>query len=62
MVSALLSRDEFYAEQSKQFVADSFNGSLPAFLAAFMSGKNLSQAEAQEIQRMIDAYRKEGTP
>ena len=62
VVSALLSRDEFYAEQSKQFVADSFNGSLPAFLAAFMSGKNLSQAEAQEIQRMIDAYRKEGTP
>lgn len=62
VVSALLSREAFYAEQSKQFVADSFNGSLPAFLAAFMSGKNLSQAEAQEIQRMIDAYRKEKTP
>ena len=62
VVSARMSKEAFHAAQSKQFVAEAFDGSLPAFLAAFMSGKNLSQAEAQEIQAMIDAYRKEDTP
>lgn len=34
-VSSLLSREEFYARQSEQFVQETFDGSLPAFLAAF---------------------------
>ena len=43
MVSSLVSRQEFYARQSEQFVEDAFQGSLPAFLAAFGSRKKLTE-------------------
>lgn len=56
MVSVLLSREEFYAIQSEQFVENTFAGSLPAFIAAFTSRKKLSEKELEEIRRMIDAY------
>jgi len=56
MVTSLLTRQEFYARQSEQFVQDTFDGSLPAFLAAFTTRKRLSQREIDEIRRMIDAY------
>ena len=54
MVSSVISRTDFYAMQSQQFVEDTFAGSLPAFLAAFTSRKSLSAEEAAEIRRMID--------
>ena len=54
-VTARLSRDEFYALRSRKFVEESFGGSLPAFIAAFTSGKRLSEEEAEKIRQMIDA-------
>lgn len=54
-VTAILSKEEFYAAQSQQFVEETFQGSLPAFLAAFTSRKKLSGAEIDEIRRMIDS-------
>ena len=56
-VTSLLSREEFYARQSVQFVEDTFQGSLPAFLAAFGSRKKLSDAEIDELQKVIDSMR-----
>lgn len=56
VVSSVISREEFYAAQSEQFIADTFGGSLPAFLAAFTRRKTLSPQEVAEIRRMIDAY------
>ena len=53
-VSSLMSRDQFYANQSRQFVEDSFEGSLPAFIAAFTKGNSLSSEEAAAIRKMID--------
>ena len=58
-VTSRLSRDEFYAAQSRQFVEQTFDGSLPAFLAAFTGGRALTDKEVAEIQRLIDT-RKEG--
>ena len=58
-ITALISREEFYAIQSEKFVEDTFDGSLPAFIAAFASRKPLSDGELEEIRRMIDAYKKE---
>lgn len=58
-VTSLVSREEFYARQSEMFVEESFNGSLPAFLAAFGSRKKLSDAEIDELQKVIDAMRGE---
>lgn len=56
-VTSLVSREEFYAEQSKQFVEDTFQGSLPAFLAAFGSRKKLSDAEIDELKKVIETMR-----
>lgn len=57
IVSAVVSREEFYALQSERFVQEAFDGSLPAFIAAFTKRKTLSDAEILEIRRMIDSSR-----
>lgn len=57
-VTALVSREEFYARQSEQYVQDAFQGSLPAFLAAFGSRKRLNDSEIDEIQKLIDSMRR----
>ena len=54
VVTSLLTKDEFNAVQSEQFVEDTFEGSLPACLAAFTSRKALSKDEVEEIRRLID--------
>ena len=54
-VSAVLSRDGFKAVQSEAFMAETFEGSLPAFIAAFTAGRKLNVQEADEIRRLIDA-------
>ena len=59
-VTSLISKEEFYSMQSKKYVEDTFAGSLPAFIAAFISKKNITAEEADEIQKMIDAFKKEG--
>lgn len=56
VVTALISREDYYAAQSEKFVEETFEGSLPAFLAAFTKRKNLSAQEVAEIRRMIDSY------
>lgn len=55
-VTVRISRQEFYAMQSEKFVEETFEGSLPAFLAAFTTRKNLSAQEVAALRRMIDAY------
>ena len=57
-VTSLISRQEFYAMQSEQFVEETFDGSLPAFLAAFGTRKKLSQEEVDELKRIIDGLRR----
>lgn len=59
IVTSIISCDEFYSVKSEQFVQETFDGSLPAFVAAFISRKNLTAQEATEIQQMIDSFRKE---
>ena len=54
VVTSLISREKFYALQSEKFVEETFQGSLPAFLAAFTNGKKLSQKEIAEIQQIIE--------
>lgn len=59
IVTAVISREEFNASKSEKFVEDTFDGSLPAFIAAFMSHKKISLKEIDEIQKVINEY-KEG--
>ena len=58
IVTSRISRDDFYASKSEQIIEESFQGSLPAFIAAFTSRKKLTVREAEEIQRMIDSFKK----
>jgi len=55
-VSALVSREDFYSMQSEKFVEETFEGSLPAFIAAFTKRKALSKKDMDEIRRMIDSF------
>ncbi len=56
-VTSLVSKEEFYAMQSEKFVEDTFNGSLPAFLAAFGRRKKFSEDEIEAMKEMIDSMR-----
>lgn len=58
-VTSIISRDEFYSKQSRQYVEESFEGSLPAFIAAFIRDKGLTQKEVDEIRNMIDSATEE---
>lgn len=58
VVTSLISKQKFYAATSEQFVEETFGGSLPAFIAAFTSGKKLTEQEVEEIQKMIDEFKK----
>ena len=53
-VRSLVSREEFYAMQSEKFVDETFEGSLPAFLAAFTTRKALTAEEIAQIRSLID--------
>ena len=57
VVSSLISRNEYYANQSIRFVEDTFGGSLPKFLTSFISGKKLSNHQAEELKRLIDEHK-----
>ncbi|WP_026659191.1 BlaI/MecI/CopY family transcriptional regulator [Butyrivibrio sp. AC2005] len=54
VVTSMISEDEFYTRKSKEFVEETFGGSLPAFLAAFTSRQKLSKKELAEIKKIIE--------
>lgn len=58
MVCALISKEELHAMQSEEFVKENFDGSLPAFLAAFVSRQKLTQEEVSELQKLINENRR----
>lgn len=61
IVTSLISKEEVQKNESNYFMERTFKGSLPAFLAAFMGERKLSEKEADEIQELIDTYRKKGS-
>lgn len=57
VVTSVISRQEFDAMQSEQFVEENFKGSLPAFLAAFSTRRKLSDKEIDEMKNLIEQMR-----
>lgn len=53
-VRVLMTKEEFYARQSEEYVEQSFGGSLPGFLAAFTSRRKLSDREIEKIKKIIE--------
>ena len=60
LVTVLVDRESYAESRSRQFVKESFGGSLPAFLTAFTARKKLTEKEIAELQRLIDEA-KEGS-
>ena len=56
VVTSMISKEAFEAKQSTGFVEEVFEGSLPAFLAAFSREKSLSKEEIEALHRWIDAF------
>lgn len=58
IVTSLVSKDEVQAAELNEMVEKTFEGSLPAFIAAFTKHQKISEAEIDAVQQMIDRYRK----
>ena len=59
VVSSLVSKDEVQAAEISELVEKTFDGSLPAFIAAFAKHNSLSREEASQLRQMIDAHQEE---
>lgn len=57
-VTSLISREEFYGMKSEQFLDETFDGSLPAFIAAFGTRKKLPDEEVEVLKKLIDGLRR----
>ena len=60
MITALVSKEDAQAREINELVEEKFQGSLPAFVAAFTRRQDISNEELDEVQRMIDRIRKGG--
>lgn len=58
VVTSLVTKDEVQAAEINEMVEKTFEGSLPAFIAAFTKHQKLSDKDIDAVQRMIDKYRK----
>ena len=58
VVRSLVSKDQVQTAQIDEMVEKTFEGSLPAFVAAFTRSRSLSPAQLDEVQAMIDRFRK----
>lgn len=58
VVTSLVSKDEVQAAELNEMVEKTFEGSLPAFIAAFTKHQKLTGKEIDEVQKMIDRFRK----
>lgn len=54
IVTSLVSKEEAQVSELEELVEKRFEGSLPAFIAAFARSKRLSDADVEEIRRIID--------
>ena len=59
-VTALITRDEFFSGQSRNFVANTFDGSLPMFITSFYGGRKLTAAQAAELKHLIEEHQEGG--
>ncbi len=60
IVSSIISKEEVQVAEMNELVEKTFEGSLPAFVAAFTKHKSITNAEIDAIQEMINKFRKDG--
>ena len=57
IVTSLISKENFYGGKSRQFVKETFGGSLPKFLTAFIGEEKLTNQQIEEMKQLIESYR-----
>ena len=56
VITSLYSKEQIQHGESLEFLEKTFDGSVPAFLAAFANSKSLSAHDVAEIRKMIENY------
>lgn len=59
VVTSLVTKEEVQTAEIDEMMEKTFQGSLPTFIAAFTKNRRLSDKEIDEVQEMIDRFRKE---
>ena len=55
-VTVLIPKEKFRTMQTEQFVQENFQGSLPAFVAAFTSEISINKEEYEYLKSLVDNY------
>ncbi len=53
-VSSVVRREQVARYEGEAIAEKYYGGSLPAFIAAFLDGRKISNEEAEELKKMID--------
>ena len=59
IVTSLISKEDAQASRLNEMVEETFEGSMPAFIAAFSRSKKLSRREVDQLKQLIDSYEEE---
>lgn len=54
VVTSLISKDEAQVSEIDELMEKKFEGSIPAFIAAFAKSRRLSEKDIEEINRIIE--------
>lgn len=54
MISSLVTKEEVQVSEMEEMMEKTFEGSLPAFIAAFAKKQKLSEKDMEEIRRIIE--------
>ncbi len=58
-VTTLITKEELQSYRSEQFMENTFSGSLPCFLTAFLDGRKISKKEADKLKKLIDSHKED---
>ena len=58
-VTTLVSKEEAQKHRLEEMVEETFEGSMPAFIAAFSKSKRLTRSEVDQLQALIDNFRED---
>lgn len=56
VVTSLISKEEAQKSRLNEMMEETFEGSMPAFIAAFSKSKRLSKEEVEQLRQLIDSY------
>ena len=56
IVTTLISKEEAQKSRLEEMVEETFEGSMPAFIAAFSKSKELTKNEVEQLKALIDSY------